>query len=47
MPLSNIFTIASPDISSMKGAFTFINFCLLGLKIILCSGIWGQIDSEI
>ena len=41
MPLSNIFTIANPDISSTNEALTFINFCSLGFKIILCSGSIG------
>ena len=30
---SNILTIANPKISSINGAFTFINFCSLGFKI--------------
>ena len=30
--LSNILTIASPDISSINGAFTLINFCSLGFN---------------
>ena len=38
MPLSNIFTIANPDISSRNGALTCINFCSLGCKIVHCSG---------
>ena len=41
VPPSNIFTIANPDISSMKGALTFYQFFSLGFKIILCSGNMG------
>ena len=41
VPPSNIITIANQDISSMNGALIFINFCLLGFKIILCSGNMG------
>ena len=34
MPSSNIFKMANPDISSINKAFTFINFCSLGFKIV-------------
>ena len=32
--LSSILIIASPDISSINGAFTFINYCSLGFSTI-------------
>ena len=38
VPPSNILTIASPEISSINGVFTFINFCLLDFKIAQFSG---------
>ena len=38
VPQSNILTIASPEISSMNGAFIFISFCSLGFKITQLSG---------
>ena len=42
VPPSNIWTIASPEISSMKGAFTSIRFCSLGFKITQFSGNMGM-----
>ena len=33
VPQSNILTIANPNISSINRAFTFIDFCSLGFKI--------------
>ena len=33
--------MANPEISSINGAFTFINFCLLGFKIMQFSGNMG------
>ena len=41
IPPSIILTIANPKISSINGAFTFINFCLLGFKITESSGNMG------
>ena len=41
VPLSNILTMANPEISSINGAFTFINFCSLGFKIVQFSGNMG------
>ena len=38
VPPSNILTMARPEISFINGAFTFINFCSLGFKIIQFSG---------
>ena len=35
------FAIASPEILSMNGAFTFISFCSLGVKITQLSGNMG------
>ena len=42
VPLSNILTIANPEILSVNGAFTFINFCSLGFKITRSSGKMGK-----
>ena len=42
VPPSNILTIANPQISSINGAFTFINFCSLGFKITQSSGNMGR-----
>ena len=39
---SRILIIAKPDISSMNGAFTLINFCSLGFKIICSFGKMGR-----
>ena len=41
VPLSNILTIASPEILSMNGAFTLISLCSLGFKITQFSGNMG------
>ena len=41
VPPSNILTIASPEISSINGAFTCINFCSLGFIITWFSGNMG------
>ena len=38
---SYILTIASPEISSMNGVFTFISFCSLGFKLKQLSGNMG------
>ena len=40
--LSSILIIASPDISSMNGASTFINFCSLGFSTICSFGKMGK-----
>ena len=45
--LSNIFTMAKPDISSINEAFTFINLCSLGFKIMQSIGKWVMIYSKI
>ena len=42
VPPSNILHIASPEISSINGAFTFINLCSLGFKITWFSGNMGM-----
>ena len=42
VPLSNILTMARPEISSINGAFTFINFCSLGFKNKQFSGNIGR-----
>ena len=42
VPPSNILTMARPEISSINGAFTFINFCSLGFKIVQISGNIGK-----
>ena len=42
VPPSNILTMANPEISSIKGAFTFTNFCSLGFKIVQFSGDIGM-----
>ena len=42
VPSSSILTIARPDISSTNGAFTFINFCSFGFKIIQSTGKMGN-----
>ena len=41
VPPSNILTMANPEISSINGAFTFINFCSLDFKIVHFSGNMG------
>ena len=41
VPWLNILTMASPEILSINGAFTFINFCSWGYKIIQFSGNMG------
>ena len=41
IPLSNILIMANPEISSNNGAFTFINFCSSGFKIVQLSGNMG------
>ena len=40
--LSSILIIASPDISSINGASTFINFCSLGFSTIHSFGEMGK-----
>ena len=40
--LSNIFTIAKPEISSINGTSTLTNFCSFGFKIILSFGNRGM-----
>ena len=40
--LSSILIIASPDISSINGASTFINFCFLGFSTIHSFGKIGK-----
>ena len=47
VPLSKILAMANPEISSINGAFTFINFSSLGFKTVQFSGIWVQICSKI
>ena len=42
VPLSNILIMANPEISSINGAFTFIDFCSLGFKIVQLSGNMGM-----
>ena len=42
MALSSILTIASPDISSINGASTFINFCSLGFNTMYSLGKMGR-----
>ena len=42
--LSSILIIASPDISSINGASTFINFCSLGFSTIFHLGKWVRIS---
>ena len=42
VPPSNILTIANPEILSISGAFTFINFFSLGYKIVQFSGNMGK-----
>ena len=42
VPASSILTIARPDISSINVAFTFINFCSFGFKIIQSTGEMGN-----
>ena len=34
--------MANPDISSINGAFTFINFCSLGFKTMQSTGNMGK-----
>ena len=41
VPPSNMLTMASPEILSINGAFTFINFCSLDFKIVQFSGNMG------
>ena len=41
VPPSNIITMASPAVSPINGAFTFINFCSLGFNIVQFSGNMG------
>ena len=40
--LSNIFTIAKPEILSIKSAYTLINFCPFGFKTIFSFGNRGK-----
>ena len=39
---SNILTIASPNISSINGAFTLINFCSFGFNTMCSFGKMGK-----
>ena len=39
---SNILTITSPDISSINGAFTLINFCSFGFNMVHSFGKMGK-----
>ena len=42
VPPSSNLMIARPDISSIYGAFTFINFCSLGFRIVQSIGKMGR-----
>ena len=42
VPPPNILTMASPKISSINGAFTFISLCSLGFRITQLSGNMGM-----
>ena len=42
LPQSNILTVASAEILSMNGAFTFISFCSLDFKIVQLSQNMGM-----
>ena len=42
VPPSNILIKAHPEILSINGAFTFINFCSLGFKVVQSSGNIGK-----
>ena len=44
---SNILTIASPDISSINGAFTLINFSSFDFNTVCCFEKWVKIYSKI
>ena len=46
VPLSSILTMANPEISSVNWAFTFINFCSLGFKIVQLARNMVQIYSR-